>query len=849
MRFTNATRDADGQPMAATLDPGDGSPSVSMAAGATYVHTYSNASASTLVRLVAADVTLARTVTVAEAPPVPGLGQPGDPEAWGYDREGQLGDGVDRPSRFEAAPVANLANVAAMDGGINFAVALLSDGSVWSFGEGGNGELGDGKFGQRGWPVPASLPARVRQISAGEHFVLALDADGVVWSWGANFKGQLGTGTTQGRAAPAPLPGLPPIVFVASGGDHSLAVANDGSVWAWGRNDAGQLGTGHTSDYEATPARVLGQDGVAFLQGIRAVAAGGAFSMALGADGSVWTWGEDQYGQLGRNTRNLDSATPIKVLASTGTGTLTGISGVAAGDEFALALASDGSVWGWGRTDMGQTGSLAATICGASSIPCSPRPSRAPFADGVKALAAGARHALALTADNRLWSWGSNGEGELGVSTDVSFRVAPEAVSGRTALAIGAGDGFSLAVRPNETPLVAPANDAFAAATAVDSLPTTFSGNTLLATLESGEPTSGACGDAGRSIWYRINPTVSGKLIASTVGSFFDTRLTLFSGPGLANLTPVACDGEVGTLNAQVEAGQTYYIQLAGTSTYSGTAHAGQFQLSLTLGNAPANDNLEAAQAITIPGSLNVDTAFATVQDGEYDGCLMHTGKSVWYQFTATSAGSYVFDATAVGFRPSMELYTSRATPATIYSLQGMACSSEVAPRMVDSLQAGKTYYLRVAGEGGAGGPVTLSINPASPPANDLFANAADLSVPGTGTGELLLATDQAGEPSACFTSGAPSVWYRVQPAQTGRMTLRVSSQATVAATLYRANGDGLANLEPLQNGCAHDPDPVTGAWIGELQAGVGVGQTLYLQVIDPDRAGLPFTIDASIET
>src|SRR5262249_13918650 len=154
---------------------------------------------------------------------------------------------------------------------------------------------------------------------------------------------------------------------------------------------------------------------------------------------------------------------------------------------------------------------------------------------------------------------GSNSQGELGASLATSFRVVPEPVSafaGRTPLAIGAGDSFSLAVRQTDTPLVAPANDAFSAASALDSLPAAVSGNTLLATLEPSEPASGTCGAVGRTVWYRIAPTTSGRLIASSSGSLFDTRLSLFSGDSLTNLTAVACDAA--SLNTPVEAGKTY---------------------------------------------------------------------------------------------------------------------------------------------------------------------------------------------------------------------------------------------------------------------------------------------------
>src|SRR5262249_11380801 len=141
------------------------------------------------------------------------------------------------------------------------------------------------------------------------------------------------------------------------------------------------------------------------------------------------------------------------------------------------------------------------------------------------------------------------------------------------------------------------------------------------------------------------------RLIASTSGSLFDTRLSLFSGDSLTNLTAVACDAA--SLNTPVDAGKTYYLQLGGKSVFSGVAHAGQFQLSVMIGSAPTNDNLEASLPIVVPASLNLDTTFATLQTGEFDACSSRTGKSVWFRFVPSASGSVVFDAAATGFSPS----------------------------------------------------------------------------------------------------------------------------------------------------------------------------------------------------
>src|SRR5207237_1361854 len=153
----------------------------------------------------------------------------------------------------------------------------------------------------------SAVPVRVRglwgvtAISAGEVWSLALRADGTVWAWGDNSWGQLANDQV---GVPSPTPvrvrGLAGMVAVAAGYAHGLALGRDGTVWAWGDDEVGQLGDGGAYGSRPTPGRV------AVLAGVTAVATGSAFgsshSLALEADGSVWAWGNNSDGQLGRAT-------------------------------------------------------------------------------------------------------------------------------------------------------------------------------------------------------------------------------------------------------------------------------------------------------------------------------------------------------------------------------------------------------------------------------------------------------------------------------------------------------------------------------------------------------------------
>ena len=126
--------------------------------------------------------------------------------------------------------------------------------------------------------------ARAETLAAGVSHSVVVKPDGTVWSWGANGSGQLGDGTTTGKTTPTNIPTLTSIVAVAAGSAHSLALRNDGTVWAWGSNGFGQIGDASVGGTRTSPV-LLG------LTDIVAIAAGEYHSVALDENGTVWTWG------------------------------------------------------------------------------------------------------------------------------------------------------------------------------------------------------------------------------------------------------------------------------------------------------------------------------------------------------------------------------------------------------------------------------------------------------------------------------------------------------------------------------------------------------------------------------
>jgi alpha-tubulin suppressor-like RCC1 family protein len=232
----------------------------------------------------------------------------GTVEAWGQNGEGQLGDGG-TVSSDSPVPVSGLSGVTAVAAGQAYSLALLSNGTVVAWGKNFFGQLGDGGEANSDVPVPVCPPGEkapcanhlsgVKTISAGREHALALLSNGTVFAWGNNSVGQLGDGSHTGpegcgpttaqpcAKSPVKVNGLTGVTAVSGGGRHSLALLSNGAAMAWGENELGQLGVGTSTGPEpcgptatpcsTTPVAVSTHGGVAV-----GIAAGGEHSLAFG---------------------------------------------------------------------------------------------------------------------------------------------------------------------------------------------------------------------------------------------------------------------------------------------------------------------------------------------------------------------------------------------------------------------------------------------------------------------------------------------------------------------------------------------------------------------------------------
>ena len=287
----------------------------------------------------------------------------GDMECWGRAAAGQLGLG-DMPPATQDKPYPSMvplfdpANprvqvIAA--GGAHTCVKAVASASIRCFGANDHGQLGGAPMPPYGY-VDATLgatPATAGSVTAGAAHTCALDTDGHVWCWGRGDEGQLGDGARSDRPAPTLLALGDGVTAtkVAAGGAHSCALVTGGKVLCWGRGAEGQVASADKTD-------VLVPTPVAGIEGAVAIVAGGAHTCAMAADGGALCWGANEHGQLG-NGRSDDSATPVEVAGATD------LRALAAGGAHTCGLRGDGTLWCWGDDSIGQLGD-GATLTAAT---------------------------------------------------------------------------------------------------------------------------------------------------------------------------------------------------------------------------------------------------------------------------------------------------------------------------------------------------------------------------------------------------------------------------------------------------------------------------------------------------
>jgi len=316
---------------------------------------------------------------------------------------GAYGGGLKQTERVFPSPV-----VEAMSGQ-GFSIVRLQDGTVWTVGENGLGQLGDGTTTTRSTWAAVSGISDVVSIAVGIQHVLALTSDGSVWAWGDGQSGQIGDGSTGGRTSPVRVPNLSGVTQVQAGGTNSYVLKSDGTVWAWGYNHIGQLGNG-TAQAAASPSPTQVKN---ISTGSLLLAANWTIFVQLN-DGSYVAWGQNNHGQIGDGT-TTDRSLPTAALSG-----LTGIKKLAFGRDSGYALLNDGTVSAWGMNQHGECG------VGTTTNVLTPTPVNG--LSGVRDVIGAGRNGFAVLNDGTLRAWGWNALGQIGDGTSGNDRLTPVSV-------------------------------------------------------------------------------------------------------------------------------------------------------------------------------------------------------------------------------------------------------------------------------------------------------------------------------------------------------------------------------------------------------------------------------------
>ncbi|OXB80416.1 UNVERIFIED_CONTAM: hypothetical protein H355_003472 [Colinus virginianus] len=338
---------------------------------------------------------------------------------WGHNHRGQLG-GIEGAKVKVPTPCEALATLRPVQliGGEQTLFAVTADGKLYATGYGAGGRLGIG--GTESVSTPTLLESiqhvfikKVAVNSGGKH-CLALSSEGEVYSWGEAEDGKLGHGNRRSvkkyfHFSPCDRPrvieslrGIE-VVDIAAGGAHSACITAGGDLFTWGKGRYGRLGHGDSED-QLKPKLVEA------LQGYRVIdiacGSGDAQTLCLTDDDTVWSWGDGDYGKLGRGGSD-GCKVPMKIDSLTGLGVVK----VECGSQFSVALTKSGAVYTWGKGDYHRLGH------GSDDHVRRPRQVQGLQGKKVIAIATGSLHCVCCTEDGEVYTWGDNDEGQLGDGT------------------------------------------------------------------------------------------------------------------------------------------------------------------------------------------------------------------------------------------------------------------------------------------------------------------------------------------------------------------------------------------------------------------------------------------------
>ena len=347
---------------------------------------------------------------------------------WGEGADGRLGldDSIDRSSPVQVGALTTWSQSSA---GNEQTTAVKTDNSLWTWGNNSAGQQGNESRTNVSSPIQVGALTTWAQVSTGiANFFMAVKTDGTMWACGQGLYGRLGTNSQTPRSSPVQVTNQSNWAQVSAGERHGAAIKTTGTLWTWGDNAHGKLGLSTDPTVDRSSPTQVGA-----LVNWSQVVAGRYHTAAIKTDGTLWTWGDNAYGQLGLNTpTGEDRSSPVQV------GALTNWSQVSASSSSTAAVKTDGTLWIWGSGANGKQGQNNTTTYSS--------PVQIGSLNTWAQVSCGFFHTAAVKTDGTLWTWGDNVRGQLGndLMTDVSSPIQIGSLT--TWLQASAGEFHTVAV-------------------------------------------------------------------------------------------------------------------------------------------------------------------------------------------------------------------------------------------------------------------------------------------------------------------------------------------------------------------------------------------------------------------